>query len=116
RRERDPGVDDFEGKCLQHASLRSTWDVLTLPNLQAKHAAGEHRFGVDGEAGKVVDMKEYGLYESAAVKIQTLKTAIESACLLLRVDDIVSAKRPQGEGGPGVQTMGAGEHDGPEGQ
>ena len=32
--------------------------------LQAKHAAGEHQFGVDGETGKVVDMKEYGLYES----------------------------------------------------
>lgn len=44
---------------------------------QAKHAAGEHQFGVDGESGKVVDMKEYGLYESAAVKVQTIKTAIE---------------------------------------
>lgn len=29
-------------------------------------------------------MKEYGLYESAAVKVQTIKTAIESACLILR--------------------------------
>lgn len=29
-------------------------------------------------------MREYGLYESAAVKVQTIKTAIESACLLLR--------------------------------
>lgn len=38
-------------------------------------------------------MKTYGLYESAAVKIQTLKTAIESATLLLRVDDVVSARR-----------------------
>lgn len=34
-------------------------------------------FGVDGDTGKVTDMKEYGLLESAAVKIQTLKTAIE---------------------------------------
>lgn len=38
-------------------------------------------------------MKAYGLLESASVKIQTLKTAIESATLLLRVDDIVSARR-----------------------
>lgn len=45
--------------------------------MQAKHAAGEHQFGVDGETGKVVDMKDYGLYESAAVKVQTIKTAIE---------------------------------------
>ena len=34
-------------------------------------------FGVDGDTGKVTDMKEYGLLESASVKIQTLKTAIE---------------------------------------
>ncbi|KAK4331832.1 T-complex protein 1 subunit gamma [Rhodotorula toruloides] len=84
--------------------------IRTLTALRAKHAAGEHSFGVDGETGKVVDMKEYGLYESAAVKVQTLKTAIESACLLLRVDDIVSAKRPQGEGGPGpMPQQGGGE-------
>ncbi|KAK4050945.1 T-complex protein 1 subunit gamma [Microbotryomycetes sp. JL221] len=78
--------------------------IRVLTTLRAKHAAGEHSFGVDGETGKVVDMKEYGLYESAAVKAQTIKTAIESACLLLRVDDIVSARRPQGDGGP-VQNM-----------
>ena len=35
-------------------------------------------------------MKEYGVWEPYAVKAQTLKTAVESACLLLRVDDIVS--------------------------
>ncbi|KAM0788625.1 T-complex protein 1 subunit gamma [Microbotryomycetes sp. NB124-2] len=80
--------------------------IRVLTELRAKHAAGESSFGVDGETGKVVDMKEYGLYESAAVKAQTIKTAIESACLLLRVDDIVSAKRPQGDGGPAVQNMG----------
>lgn len=46
-------------------------------SVQAKHANGEYNFGVDGETGKVTDMKTYGLLESAAVKIQTLKTAIE---------------------------------------
>ncbi|GJN87638.1 hypothetical protein Rhopal_000593-T1 [Rhodotorula paludigena] len=77
--------------------------MRVLTELRAAHAAGKESFGVDGETGKVIDQKTTGLYESAAVKTQTLKTAIESACLLLRVDDIVSAKRPQGEGGPGVQ-------------
>ena len=51
---------------------------------QAKHANGEHSWGIDGNTGKIVDMKSYGLYESAAVKVQTIKTAIESACLILR--------------------------------
>ncbi|TKY87536.1 hypothetical protein EX895_003550 [Sporisorium graminicola] len=93
--------------------------MKTLTSLRAKHANGEHSYGVDGESGKVVEMKEYGLYESAAVKIQTLKTAIESASLLLRVDDVVSAKRgrqPGGGAGPGVQApdAGMGEDAGPD--
>ncbi|RSH90663.1 T-complex protein 1 subunit gamma [Saitozyma podzolica] len=80
--------------------------IRTLTELRAKHAEGLNTFGVDGDTGKVVDMKVYGLLESASVKIQTLKTAIESATLLLRVDDIVSARRPEEGGGGGVQTMG----------
>ncbi|KAJ9101168.1 T-complex protein 1 subunit gamma [Naganishia friedmannii] len=81
--------------------------IRVLTELRAKHANGEHQFGVDGDTGKVTDMNTYGLLESASVKIQTLKTAIESAKLLLRVDDIVSARRPGQEGGEGgVQTMG----------
>ncbi|KAI5451274.1 T-complex protein 1 subunit gamma [Naganishia albida] len=81
--------------------------IRVLTELRAKHANGEHQYGVDGDTGKVTDMKTYGLLESASVKIQTLKTAIESAKLLLRVDDIVSARRPGQEGGEGgVQTMG----------
>lgn len=35
-------------------------------------------------------MTDYGVWEPSAVKIQTLKTAVEAACMLLRVDDIVS--------------------------
>lgn len=51
-------------------------------------------------------MKEYGLMESAAVKVQIIKTAIESACLILRVDDILSARKRGGGGGPGPSPMG----------
>lgn len=46
--------------------------------LQAKHAtANNTSWGVDGETGKVVDMKDYGIWEPFAVKVQTCKTAIE---------------------------------------
>jgi T-complex protein 1 subunit gamma len=31
-----------------------------------------------------------GIWEPLAVKLQTMKTAIEASCLLLRIDDIVS--------------------------
>lgn len=79
--------------------------VKVLTALRAKQVAGDHTWGIDGEAGKIVDMKEYGVYESTAVKVQSIKTAIESACLLLRVDDICSATRGKGKsmGGPQEQ-------------
>ncbi|KAJ2081661.1 T-complex protein 1 subunit gamma [Coemansia sp. RSA 988] len=64
--------------------------IRTLTELRAKHAAGLTSWGVDGEKGVPVDMKEYGVWEPLAVKLQTIKTAIDSASLLLRVDDIVS--------------------------
>jgi T-complex protein 1 subunit gamma len=44
-------------------------------------------------------MQEYGVWEPEIVKTQSIKTAIESACLLLRVDDVVSGVRKQGEAG-----------------
>lgn len=72
--------------------------IRVLTELRAKHANGEHSWGIDGNTGKIVDMKEYGLYESASVKIQIFKTAIEAARVLLRVDDVVQAKRQDREG------------------
>jgi len=35
-------------------------------------------------------MKELGIWDPFTVKCQALKTSIESACLLLRIDDVVS--------------------------
>lgn len=60
---------------------------------QAEHckAEGEGTFlGVDGVKGTIADMRELGVWDTFQVKTQTIKTAIESACMLLRIDDIVS--------------------------
>lgn len=64
--------------------------VRVLTELRSKHAAGMSSYGIDGEKGVVVDMKQLGVWEPAMVKVQTLKTAIQAACMLLRIDDIVS--------------------------
>ncbi|CAG8699659.1 15471_t:CDS:2, partial [Racocetra fulgida] len=73
--------------------------IKVLTQLRAKHATGNHTWGIDGLAGAIVDMNEYGIWEPHAVKVQTIKTAIESACLLLRVDDIVSGVSKKKSGG-----------------
>ncbi|KAI9776141.1 MAG: T-complex protein 1 subunit gamma [Geoglossum umbratile] len=74
--------------------------VRVLTQLRAKHAEGGSSWGIDGDKGTLVDMKEYGVWEPEAVKLQSVKTAIESACLLLRVDDICSAKSAKQASGP----------------
>lgn len=74
--------------------------VRVLTDLRAKHANGQHSWGINGDTGALADMKEYGVWEPEAIKVQSMKTAIESACLLLRVDDICSARK----GHPGIGT------------
>ncbi|KAL1792902.1 hypothetical protein ACET3X_009409 [Alternaria dauci] len=81
--------------------------IKVLTQLRAKHAEGyedgKHggsTWGIDGDAGKVVDMNTYNVWEPLAVKEQSVKTAVESACLLLRVDDIVAAKSAKQVSGP----------------
>jgi len=65
--------------------------IRVLTELRAKHAGGANvTWGVDGNSGKIVDMEELGIWEPLAVKLQTIKTSIETATLLLRIDAIVS--------------------------
>ncbi len=91
--------------------------VRVLTKLRAKHAEGGSTWGIDGDKGTLVDMKDLGVWDPLAVKLQSIKTAIEvgcfpfhileilltleiqSACLLLRVDDICSAKSAKQAGG-----------------
>jgi len=80
--------------------------VRTMTELRAKHQTPEgHLYGISGEEGIVTKVAERGILDTFAVKQQTLKTAIESAAVLLRIDDIVSGtsskKNKQGQGGGG---------------
>ncbi|KAI1418175.1 T-complex protein 1 [Hypoxylon sp. FL1857] len=76
--------------------------VRVLTELRAKQAEGKSSWGINGDTGTIVDMQEYGIWEPEAIKLQSIKTAIEAACLLLRVDDICSAKKAQQAGAPGL--------------
>ena len=68
--------------------------IRLLTELRTKQLASDgHNFGVDGATGLVADMRLIGIWEPYIVKVQTLKTAIESANLILRIDDVVSGTR-----------------------
>lgn len=69
--------------------------VKLMTELRAKHSKEDGLFfGVDGNEGKIKSMKDIDVWDPCAVKIQTFKTAIESACMILRIDDIVSGMKP----------------------
>jgi len=83
--------------------------IRTVTQLRAKHAAAYEdsetsgngtfpkcNWGIDGTTGKLVDMEEFGVWEPFSVKVQTIKTAVESACMILRIDDIVSGSKKKG--------------------
>jgi T-complex protein 1 subunit gamma len=68
--------------------------IRLMTELRAKQTEDEgSNFGVDGQKGTMVDMRKLGIWEPYCVKAQTLKTAIESSCLILRIDDVVSGTR-----------------------
>lgn len=72
--------------------------IRLLTSLRAKHTQEScETWGVNGETGTLVDMKELGIWEPLAVKLQTYKTAVETAVLLLRIDDIVSGHKKKGD-------------------
>jgi T-complex protein 1 subunit gamma len=80
--------------------------IRLLTALRAKHAAGANStWGIDGNKGELADMNELNIWEPMLVKTQTIKTAIETSTLLLRIDAVVSGmKKPQQGGqGPAIQ-------------
>jgi T-complex protein 1 subunit gamma len=56
-------------------------------------------------------MKEADIWDPISVKLQTFKTAIESACMLLRIDDIVSGIKKDKSGKPKEEHQGEGEDE-----
>jgi len=80
--------------------------IRSLTALRAKHALEAEKnvnWGINGETGELTDMSTLGIWEPLSVKLQVFKTAIETAILLLRIDDIVSGSKKRGEPeGPAV--------------
>lgn len=88
--------------------------IRTLTALRAKHAShsgdgGPCTWGINGVTGEIVDMKIEGVWEPLSVKMQVYKTAVETAILLLRIDDIVSGSKKRGDGMTGPAAAAAGQ-------
>ncbi|RLI09866.1 thermosome subunit, partial [Candidatus Bathyarchaeota archaeon] len=53
--------------------------------------------GVNVFTGKIDNMLENGVVEPLVVKEQAVKSAAESASMILRIDDVIAASKPKEE-------------------
>ncbi|CAI5522049.1 unnamed protein product [Closterium sp. Naga37s-1] len=111
------GAAGTGGTCLQPTTLCFFSSPTPLPTIQTRHAQGTNTsIGIDIDTGALTDMKELGVSGGEwwgvvreivgevcvapyAVKVQTVKTVIEAACMLLGIDDIVSGLKKKQAGG-----------------
>jgi archaeal chaperonin len=56
---------------------------------------GKVRYGIDVFKGKIADLSSREIYEPLLVKNQVINSATEAACMILRIDDIISGSAPK---------------------
>ena len=76
--------------------------VTTIIELRRAHADGKKHSGINVYEGGVVDMLESFVVEPMRVVEQAIQSATETATMILRIDDVISAK---GTGMPGMDGM-----------
>jgi len=73
--------------------------IDTIISLRAKQARGIKSTGINAKEGKIGDMYSLDIVEPLVVKEQIIKSATETACMILRIDDVISISG--GSAGPG---------------
>lgn len=82
--------------------------VRMMTDLRSRHAGKEpSMMGLDGNTGKIIDAKAAGILDTYCTKAQTIKSSIETAAMILRIDDIVSGQKGK-KGGPQGPSMAEG--------
>jgi len=69
-----------------------------MVELRAAHEKmNGHLIGVNIYTGKIINMYDNGVIEPTVVKEQAIKSATESASMILRIDDVIAATKPKEE-------------------
>ena len=76
--------------------------IDSMASLRSRHSQGKKTMGIDARNTRVADMLEASIVEPVSVKEQVIKSATEAACMILRIDDVISVAPPAGgpPGGP----------------
>ncbi|HID27700.1 MAG TPA: thermosome subunit [Methanosarcinales archaeon] len=79
--------------------------IDAIVELRSQHEQGNKNNGLDvyNTNVKVVDMWEKGVIEPLRIKTQAINSAADASVMILRIDDIIAASKPEGPpGGPGA--------------
>ena len=74
--------------------------IDTIIALRAKQSGGKKSIGINAREGKIGNMYALDIVEPRVVKEQIIKSATETACMILRIDDVIAISGKPGSGGP----------------
>jgi len=75
--------------------------IDTMITLRAKQSQGQKWTGIDARKSKIADMYSQDIVEPLVVKEQIIISATETACMILRIDDVIAISGgPSGAPGP----------------
>jgi len=83
-------VEIIPAQLAENAGLDPIEAVVTL---RARHKEGQKWAGINVLEGKIDDMYKLDILEPVLVKKQSIKSAVEAAAMILRIDDVIAASR-----------------------
>ena len=76
--------------------------IDSMATLRAQQSQGQKWTGIDAKSGRVADMLNLNVVEPVVVKEQIIKSSTETACMVLRIDDVIAVSgAPGGDAPPG---------------
>jgi len=86
-------ADSMESIPLALARNAGMNSIDTITQLRSKQNAGEHFTGVDVINGTIANFENLGIVEPVKVKEQIIKSATETANMILRIDNVIAVSR-----------------------
>lgn len=83
----------------ENAGIDSIDSIIKLKNAHEKKKDGKY-YGLDLNTGEAVDMLKCNVVEPLKVKVQAINAAEEVANMVLRIDDVIAARRSAPPAGP----------------
>ena len=92
-------AEAFESIPLTIAENAGMDPIDTIITLRANQSSGKETVGINAKESKIGDMFSLDIVEPLAVKEQIIKSATETACMILRIDDVIAVSGGPSAGG-----------------